>query len=136
MLRAGLFLVVGISFFYGVVYYLEYKDQTKYMNNTADCALAYAKENRPIEFINNLNAVDAWGNQMEIAYEYTKEYMKVTITSMGRDEKPDTKDDWVLEKFDYNKSYIAGRFTGQRAKDLAEGLVDGILEKDEFDDQK
>lgn len=130
MLRAGLFLVVGLGFFYGVVYYLEYKDQTKYMNNAADCALAYAKENRPIEFINNLNAVDAWGNQMDVVYEYTKEYMKVTVTSMGRDGKPDTKDDWVLEKFDYNKSYIAGRFTGQRAKDLADGFVDGVLNKE------
>jgi hypothetical protein len=127
---ALLYFGLGLGFFYGLMYFLEYKDQTRYMNSTADCALAYAKQNRPIEFINNLNATDVWGNHMNIKYEVTKEYSKVTVTSMGRDEKPGTSDDWKLEKFDYNKSYMLGKFTGDRAKDIASGLIDGVLNKE------
>lgn len=127
---ALLYLALGLGFLFGFTYYLEYKDQVRYMNNTAYCALDYGKENRPLEFINNLNATDVWANHMDIKYEVTKEYAKVTVTSMGRDEKPGTSDDWKVEKFDYNKSYMLGKFTGDRAKDIASGLIDGVLNKE------
>jgi len=129
-----LFLVLGLGFFYGLVFLLEYKDQQRSMENTAYCMLGYGKEGRTAIFIESLMANDIWGRPMKLDYEITKEYHKATVTSMGRDAKPDTKDDWKVEKFDYNNSYKIGKLASEKAKEALDGIMDGIKEKGKFEE--
>ena len=135
----GLFLLATVHIFLllvGICLIAQNHQQLTYLNNSADCMLAYGKEGRLTSFIENLNANDVWGRPCKLKYEVTKEYRKATVISMGRDGIPDTKDDWIVEKYDYNKSYQFGKYAGDRAKQIVDGLVDGIKEEDKFKEQK
>lgn len=123
---------VGLVLGFGLI--VQHQSQSSRMQNSLDCMINYGKAGRPAVFIESLSATDFWGNQMKLSYEVTKEYHKATVTSMGRDGKPDTSDDWKLEKFDYNKSYQIGKLATEKAKEALDGIMDGIKEKGKFEE--
>ncbi len=129
-----LVIVFALSVFFGIVRFTENAQQQMFMNNTADCMIGYGKEGRTIVFIEGLTANDVWGQKMKLSFTVSKEYHKATVTSLGRDGKPDTKDDWVVEKYNYSKSYQIGKLASEKAKEALDGLMDGIKEKDKFED--
>lgn len=127
-------IILAVDLFFGLMRFTENNQQQVFMNNTADCMIDYGKEGRTIPFIESLNATDVWGQKMKLSFTVSKEYHRATVTSLGRDGKPDTKDDWVVEKYNYNKSYQIGKLASEKAKEALDGLMDGIKEKGKFEE--
>ncbi len=77
---------------------------------------------------------DKYGNLLVYDYKILKEKRVATATSTGKDGALGTEDDWTVSKTDYNKSYLGGKFVGERAKDLLDGVVEGAKAKSKFEE--
>jgi hypothetical protein len=71
-------------------------------------------------------AKDAWGRPLEYTRLVEKEGIFVQVRSPGSDGKLNTDDDIFVSKQDLNKSYLIGKYVGNRAKEAKDGVLDGI----------
>ncbi len=77
---------------------------------------------------------DGNGNLLVYDYKILKDRRIATVTNIGKDDTLGTEDDWSVTKIDYNKSYLGGKFVGERAKDLLDGVVEGAKAKSKFEE--
>lgn len=80
------------------------------------------------------SAVDKWGTTLLYrADSQSSEHKAVTVVSAGADKKFDTSDDVVIQKVDFNKSKIVGKWAGKRAKEAVQGWTEGLKSKSDFE---
>lgn len=124
-----LFIILTLS---GMVYgiremHLDAK-QLREMNNAAIFMLDFPEQ----KFA---RSQDRYGNLYVYTYQIGPdgEYREATVRSLGADAVPNTDDDIVVSKRDYNKSKLIGEYAAQRAKELGKGIIDGLTDKSKFE---
>jgi hypothetical protein len=121
---AGVVLVVAVVICVSSAFY----SANLYNMNTA-CAEILNAQTTDIE-----KRSDGNGNLLVYDYDIFKDKRVATVTSVGRDGVLGTADDKSVSKTDYNKSYLGGKFVGERAKDLLDGVVEGAKAKSKFEE--
>ncbi len=78
---------------------------------------------------------DGYSNLLVYDYEILKDRRIAKVTNVGGDGLLGTEDDWSVTKIDYNKSYLGGKFVGERAKQFLDGVIEGDKTPSKFEEK-
>ncbi len=79
--------------------------------------------------------LDYYGNVCIYEYRVEKTMREARVHSYGRDGKLGGGDDWFVSKIDYNKSLLLGKYTAEKGKEFAKGVIDSVLDRSKFEEK-
>jgi hypothetical protein len=129
-LALAVVFVVALAFLCLTGYFVVYLQPRLITGSLLEKAV---EENIDTQFIGRFGVDDddAWGNEIVIDREETKEFILVEARSAGPDGIMDSEDDLTRSKKDWNNAIRLGKWLGSNAKDTAVGIIDGVRGNEE-----
>jgi hypothetical protein len=120
------FLLLAIAIAGGLHLAYQHTWQLNTMRNAGLDVLHYGE-------IQSEDLYDWWGTSMCAKYEVEATRRWAIVHSAGADKEFGTDDDWRRAESDINKSYVAGRWAAEKAKEAAKGFAEGMKRDSKFE---